>query len=99
MKFYETTEHLKREIERKEKEIQQLRYKLYDAKIREFYTHAMHNFDTDNQAFLDAEWTLSFMGQTVELPNMAEVFQGITGMLEDHMDNCGIEYTRGCDDE
>ena len=99
MKFFKTADGISAEIERKEKEIQQLRYQLYDAKIREFYSHVMREFDTDNQRFLDAEWTISFMGRSVTLSNMAEVFQGITGTIEEHMDNCGIDYERGRENE
>ena len=95
--MYETANYLTAQIAKKERELRELRNQLYRAEIRDFYLFVMKNFDAENVAFLESEWSISFMGKTVTLPNMAEICDGITTTIEEYMDNEGIEYKRGGD--
>ena len=99
MKFYETQDYLDAQRAKKEREIAQLKQKRFEAQVREFYWFMQDNLDTSRAEFLEATWKISFMGKTVELYNFAEVFAGIDQLLVDFMEEDGIEYSRGQNDE
>ncbi len=95
-KFYETANHLKREIERKERELQELKQKLHGSEVREFYWFIQDQVSAEMTAdFLNSSWVISFMGKTVKLYNCAETFSGIEDLLTNYMDDDEIEYKRG----
>ena len=95
MKLYETKEHITREIVRKETELAQLKQKLFDAQIREFYWFLQDQVTKEeNFDFLNATWKISIMGKTVELNNYADVFGGIEQTLINYMEEDEIEYER-----
>ena len=100
MKLYETKEHIAREIARKEKELAELKQKLFDTQVREFYWFIQDQVTAEvNPDFLNATWTISIMGKTVELNNYADVFGGIEQTLINYMEEDDIEYERDSDHE
>ena len=98
-KFYETPDYIGREIARKEKELQDLKRRQFDAQVREFYWHIEDTCNADNSEFLDAPWEISFMGQSVKLNNYANVWEAIHGLLIDYMDEDEIPYSREAEHE
>ena len=100
MTFYTTQEHIRREIEKKERELQNLRFQLHGAEVREFYwfmenevSHEMSN------EFLSSTWKISFMGKTVELDNLSVTFEGMENLLTTYMDDQGVGYEEEEDDD
>lgn len=98
-KFYETSDYIAREIARKEKELEDLKRRQYDASVREFYWHIEDKMNADSHEFLDTTWGLSFMGKSIELNNYANVWEAFHGLLIDYMDEDEIPYERGRGDE
>ena len=95
--FYESTNYLQSQITKKERELEELRRKQFDAQIREFFWYIEDKMNADSHEFLDTTWGLSFMGKSIELNNYANVWETIHGLLIDYMDEDEIPYARGCD--
>ena len=96
-KFYETSDHLAAQLAEAEERAEELRARIEQAKIREFYFHMIHSLtspkdETEWENFYNAEFTISFRGRSVTLYNGAELFQNIQSALEVYMDDEGIEY-------
>ena len=60
------------------------------AGIKGFYKFIMDRFDIGDKRFHESSWTISFDDKSIELPNCAEVFQGIEQAIADFMDAEGI---------
>lgn len=98
-KFYETSDYIAREIARKQKELEDLQRRQYDAKVREFYWHIEDKMNLDSPEFLEAPWKIEFMGKSIELNNYANVWEAFHGLLIDYMDEDEIPYSREGDNE
>ena len=89
--FYKAS-HFESEIKKKEKELQELKALAEQAKIREFYFYIMEELRCGDEAFYNYSWTISFGEKTINIPNCADVFQGIEQVLCDYMEDEGIEH-------
>ena len=97
MTFYYTAEYLKEELAKAERHVAELKAQIEEAEVRGFYFHiknAMPDFE-DCEAldeFYNTNWEISFGSRTLRLDNCAQVYQDIEALLENYMDDCGIQY-------
>ena len=91
MALHRTSNYYALQIEAKEKELQELRRLEEHARVKEFYYHINERLREMDEEFYNTPWTISFGSQSITLPNLAEVFQGIEQTIFDYMETEGIE--------
>lgn len=77
----------------------------YASQVKSFYSHVIHSlpeFDRNNEpkferemdAFYNCGWTITFNGKSVTLENGADIYDTFLVLLENHMEDAGIPYSK-----